>query len=131
MRESTEDCFTEALTTLVRADAVQEMIKEKFIFTGFAMSQPPVEQFAEIIALGNAQATLYFVVVQHDAKVQLLRRQNLNQEDSNGEALFNFIQECVNLFTIMAEEDPGYLQAEVLTNAGLGPVNPGADRRPS
>ena len=38
MRESTEACFTEALTTLVRADAVQEMIKEKFIFTGFAMN---------------------------------------------------------------------------------------------
>ena len=45
----------------------------------------------------------------------------MSQAVTDGQALYNFIQECVSLFTIMAEEDPGYLQAEVLTNAGMGP----------
>ena len=41
--------------------------------------------------------------------------------------------ETLNLFTIMAEEDPGYLQQEVLQNAGILPVNQdnGAARRQS
>lgn len=113
MKNSTPECFKEALTPLISADAAIEMIVEKFVFTGFTTESPPVEQLASIMNLGDSQAALYFVVVQHDAKVQLLKRQNLSVE-TRGEELFGFIQECLNLFTILAEEDPGYLQQEVL-----------------
>ena len=50
------------------------MIAEGFIFSGFTVEQPPIEQLANLINLGGSQAALYFVVVQHDAKVQFLRR---------------------------------------------------------
>ena len=59
--------------------------------------------------------------MQHDAKVQMLRRQNLGASETQGDEIYSFLQECLNLFTILAEEDPGYLQQEVLTNAGILP----------
>ena len=62
---------------MVLADAAIEMIVERFIFVGFTTEHPPLEQFANIIDLGESQAAFYFIVVQHDAKVQMLRRQNL------------------------------------------------------
>lgn len=97
------------------------MIKESFLFAGFSAAQPPIEQFADLINLGTAQAILYFVVVQHDAKVQMLRRQNLAVA-TGGEVVYNFVQECSSLFTIMLEEDPGYIQHQMMQDAGIMPV---------
>ena len=74
MKDASPESFREALTPLVSAEAAREMIIEKFIFTGFTTESPPIEQLASIINLGDSQAALYFVVVQHDAKVQLLKR---------------------------------------------------------
>ena len=74
MQNNSRECFRHALTNLANADAAQEMIAEGFIFSGFTVEQPPIEQLANLINLGGSQAALYFVVVQHDAKVQFLRR---------------------------------------------------------
>ena len=67
-------CFKHALTGLASADAALEIIDDSFIFTGFTTEHPPLIQLASLINLGNSQAAFYFVVVQHDAKVQFLRR---------------------------------------------------------
>jgi len=85
------------------------MIRESFILAGFTLETPPIEQLGNIINLGSAHAALYFVVVQHDAKVQMLRRLSLSDK-TRGDELYSFVGECVNHFTILAEEDPGYLQ---------------------
>lgn len=69
VKESTPECFRQALTALASADAATELISEKFLFAGFSLAQPPIEQFSMMINLGAAQAVLYFGVVQHDAKV--------------------------------------------------------------
>ena len=77
MRNETEECATQALTSLVQAESVREMIEARFIFAGFTLEHPPIEQLANLISLGQNptdHAALYFVVVSHDAKVQLLRR---------------------------------------------------------
>lgn len=66
---SFNETFRDAITPLVQADAVRDLIKNRFIFSGFSLSHPPLEQLAQIISLGNSQAALYFIVVQHDAKV--------------------------------------------------------------
>ena len=112
MRDESEECSTQALTSLVQAESVREMIEARFIFAGFTLEHPPIEQLANLISLGqNAtdHAALYFLVVSHDAKVQLLRRQLLTI-DTTQQDLYTFSSECLNLFTILAEEDPGYLQ---------------------
>ena len=85
------------------------MINERFILSGFALDSAPVEQLRQAISLGNAEATLYFAVVQHDAKVQMLRKLNLSTTTS-GSDLYDYLSEVANLFQILAEEDPGYLQ---------------------
>ena len=122
MRDTNPACFRHALSALVLADAAQKMISDSFILCGFSLAQPPIEQLGSLINLGNAQAALYFVVVQHDAKVQLLRRQDLREGETQGEDLYNFLQESLSLFTIMAEEDPAYMRMDMMQNAGLMPV---------
>lgn len=49
-----------------------------------------------------------------------MKRQDLS-ESTTGQQVYNFTNECLNLFSILAEEDPGYLQQEVLQNAGILP----------
>ena len=73
------------------AEAAVQIISDKFIFTGFSLAQPPIEDFAHIINLGDHQAAFYFVVVQHDAKVQLMRRLNLSQADTSAQEIFTFL----------------------------------------
>jgi len=51
----------------------------------------------------------------------MLRKLNLSATTSGSE-LYDYLSETANLFTILAEEDPGYLQQEVLQNAGILPV---------
>ena len=62
-RTSQNDSFIEALSSLTQADAAVDMIKERFIFAGFCMDHPPLEQLSNIINLGEASAALYLVVV--------------------------------------------------------------------
>ena len=70
MRDETEECATHALTSLIQAESVREMIEARFIFAGFTLEHPPIEQLANLISLGQQNhAALYFVVVSHDAKV--------------------------------------------------------------
>ena len=70
MRDETEECATHALTSLVQAESVREMIEARFIFAGFTLEHPPIEQLANLISLGQQNhAALYFAVVSHDAKV--------------------------------------------------------------
>ena len=74
-RNNSRACFKHALTGLGSADAAVEMIADSFIFTGFTTERPPLIQLTSFVNLGSAvQAALYLVVVQHDAKVQFLRR---------------------------------------------------------
>ena len=68
-RNSDDECFRLAFASFSQADAARDMIKDRFIFTGFSMDRLPIEQFGEIIHLGRAAAALYFIVVSHDAKV--------------------------------------------------------------
>ena len=84
VKDETEECATHALTSLVQAESVREMIEARFIFAGFTLEHPPIEQLANLISLGQTDnhAALYFVVVSHDAKVQLLRRQILTRDTS-------------------------------------------------
>ena len=46
----------------------------------------------------------------------------LQRDLVNGESLAGIIQEYRSLFDIMAEEDPGYRQLQILQDAGLIPV---------
>lgn len=111
-RTNSRDCFKQALEGLAQADAVQEMVEEGFIFTGFTIDRPPLVQLENFINLSSsAQAALYFVVVSYEAKVQFLRRQQIfrnSTADEIADKIFTFVQECQNLYSIMLEEDPGY-----------------------
>lgn len=69
LKDASADCFRQAMTSLVAADAAIDIINENFIFAGFTLAQPPLEQLSSLVNLGTANAVLYFVVVQHDAKV--------------------------------------------------------------
>ena len=81
MRDESQECANHALTSLVQAESVREMIEASFIFAGFTLEHPPIQQLATLISLGQANhAALYFIVVSHDAKVKLLKRQLLTRE---------------------------------------------------
>ena len=108
-RNQQDECFRQAITPISQAEAARDMINERFILSGFSLDSAPVEQLRQAISLGNAEATLYFAVVQHDAKVQMLRKLNLSTTTS-GSDLYDYLSEVANLFQILAEEDPGYLQ---------------------
>lgn len=70
---------------------------------------------------------VYFVFVNNEHKVQLLKRLDIVHADLpleqqrkiwNKNAL-EFLAESKNLFDLMAEEDPGYRMGQMLENAGI------------
>ena len=52
MRDESEECAEQALTSLIQAESVREMIESRFIFAGFTLEHPPIEQLANLINLG-------------------------------------------------------------------------------
>ena len=75
LKEGTPDDFRAGLTSFTRTEAAVELIADKFIFTGFDMTEPPMPAFETLVQLSDTtRAVLYFAVVNHEMKVKLMKK---------------------------------------------------------
>jgi len=72
------------------------------MLTGFDLANPPIPALETLVRLPeNCNAMLYFAVVTHEMKVQLMKKHLMSEATETAE-LYSFLSESKSLFDIMA-----------------------------
>lgn len=102
------------MASLSLFDALESgnIIKKHFLIAGFDLTSPPVQNMAQMIKVTPPVLTaVYFVFVNHENKVQLLKRLDIvptEEKRIRNKQTLEFLAESKNLFDLMAEEDPAF-----------------------
>lgn len=74
----------------------------------------------------EARVALFVLFVHHDANIQVASRlAGRGLGDFSASLVSQFLDENMQLFNLIAEEDPEYRRVSILQDAGLLPVTPG------
>lgn len=94
------------------------IVKKNFLVCGCVLTSPPIAELQQVLRVDAPVYTaVYFMFVNHENKVQLLKRLDITGADEKKKRVqqaLEFFAECKNLFDLMAEEDPSFRVGEIL-----------------
>ncbi len=90
----------------------EKIIQKHYLIGGFDLTSPPVQNMATMVRIEPpVMSAVYFVFVNHENKVQLLKRLDIvptEEKKFRNRQTLEFLAESKNLFDLMAEEDPAF-----------------------
>lgn len=114
LRDQSDDSILQLVNSLGQNEIAVHTINENYLVYGLFATHLEENLARHFVLPQGAQLGIWALMVHHDNNIQINARLAGGSNEFNSEALMNFLNENLNLFQIMCEEDPEYQRLQIL-----------------
>ena len=119
LRDQTDDCILQLVNALGQSEVAVQTINENYLVYGLFANSLEESLARHFVFPHNAQISVWALMVHHDNNIQINARLAGGSEEFKTDSVMNFLNENLNLFHIMCEEDPEYQRLQILQDGKL------------